>query len=214
MADAAVLLVEGPEDRHVVTHLCRHHRISVCDRDTDEGIRIKDKNGYDNLRKTLDVELDASGLEYLGVVVDADTDLHRRWVSLRDKLHECGYNQLPDTPDPNGAIISQEAKPTVGIWIMPDNSITSGMLEHFVSFLVPDGDRLWPYAMECVDRIAEHERPFPEQHLRKAHIHTWLAWQKEPGVPFGLAITKKYLNADASHAHRLIDWLRRLFPHY
>ncbi|MDQ3882101.1 MAG: hypothetical protein M3249_02935, partial [Thermoproteota archaeon] len=45
----------------------------------------------------------------------------------------------------------------------------------------------------------------------KAQLHTWLSWQHEPGTPLGLAITKRYLEADTLHAQRLITWIRRLF---
>ena len=45
----------------------------------------------------------------------------------------------------------------------------------------------------------------------KAHVHTWLAWQKEPGKPMGQAITKRYLDANAPHAQQLIVWIRKLF---
>jgi hypothetical protein len=45
----------------------------------------------------------------------------------------------------------------------------------------------------------------------EACIHTWLAWQKEPGKPMGVAITARYLDATTSHAQQLISWIRRLF---
>lgn len=45
----------------------------------------------------------------------------------------------------------------------------------------------------------------------KAYLHTWLAWQEEPGKPMGQAITKKYVDAQAPHAQLLISWLRQLF---
>lgn len=51
----------------------------------------------------------------------------------------------------------------------------------------------------------------PVAHQPKAHIHTWLAWQEEPGTPMGLAITKRYLNADAPYVQQLMDWISRLF---
>jgi hypothetical protein len=38
-------------------------------------------------------------------------------------------------------------------------------------------------------------RKFALGHFAKAHIHTWLAWQSDPGTPMGLALTKKYLDA-------------------
>jgi hypothetical protein len=45
----------------------------------------------------------------------------------------------------------------------------------------------------------------------KAQLHTWLAWQEQPGTPLGLAITNRYLDADALHAQQLMDWIRQLF---
>ncbi|MGH9803043.1 MAG: DUF3226 domain-containing protein, partial [Blastocatellia bacterium] len=35
--------------------------------------------------------------------------------------------------------------------------------------------------------------------------------QKEPGAPLGSAINKRYLDADAIHAQKLMEWVRRLF---
>ena len=110
-----------------------------------------------------------------------------------------------------GTIVEQMDLPGVGIWLMPDNTVP-GTLEHFIAFLVDRNDPLWERAKDCVEQIPEASRRFPVIHLLKAHIHTWLAWQKEPGVPFGLAITMKYLDAEEAHAQQFIAWLHRLFP--
>jgi hypothetical protein len=93
---------------------------------------------------------------------------------------------------------------------MPDNTVP-GMLEDFCRLLIPTNDPLWIRALRAVQAIPESERLFSVQHAAKANIHTWLAWQEEPGKPIGQAITKKYLDADAPHALRLIAWLRSLF---
>ena len=42
-------------------------------------------------------------------------------------------------------------------------------------------------------------------------IHTWLAWQDDPGRPFGQAVTKRYFDSDGPHVQGLLDWLTRLF---
>ncbi len=55
------------------------------------------------------------------------------------------------------------------------------------------------------------EETFSEIHLSKAQIHAYLAWQKEPGKPFGTAITAKYLQADNPHCEKFVEWLKRLF---
>ncbi|MGH2495980.1 MAG: DUF3226 domain-containing protein [Ktedonobacteraceae bacterium] len=60
-------------------------------------------------------------------------------------------------------------------------------------------------------KMLEEDYRFRNAHESKARIHTWLAWQKEPGKPMGQAITARYLDADALHARQLIAWIRKLF---
>lgn len=202
MADTRVLLVEGRDDEHVFYNLLEYHQVP-------ERFKIKNKEGISKLLDTLDVELLASDLQCLGIVVDADLDINARWQSFLTILGRSGYTSLPSLPDTMGTIIQQDGKPSVGIWLMPDNTL-SGMLEDFVSFLVPTDDLLWPKVERCIQDIPEAQQLF-KPHFVKAYIHTWLAWQQEPGAPLGLAIKKRYLDADAPHAQTLIAWIRRLF---
>ncbi|HEX6557284.1 MAG TPA: DUF3226 domain-containing protein [Ktedonobacteraceae bacterium] len=197
------LLVEGQDDAQVFFHLLRHYQL-------DNQIKIEYKVGIHKLLDELDVELDRSGLARLGIVVDADTDIAIRWQSLRDKLIEAGYTTVPRFPDPEGTTLKQEGRPIVGLWLMPDNTIP-GMLEDFMSLLIPAGDILWPMAQDIVQQVIAKDRRFPQTQEMKANIHTWLAWQEEPGKPMGQAITKRYLKANAPHAEKLIDWIRQLF---
>ena len=206
MADANVLLVEGKDDKHVFYALLKHYQVPDL-------FEVKSKEGIDNLLRTLPTELKRSDLEHLGIVVDANTDLGGRWASLRNILMRAGEVDVPEQPDPNGTIVVLERLDravNVGIWLMPDNQLP-GMLESFIQFLVPAGDVLWPRAVACVEQLPEEERRFHPNHRMKANVHTWLAWQEDPGTPLGLAITKCYLDADAPHAQRLIDWIGRLF---
>ncbi len=197
------LLVEGTDDRHVLYALLKHHAVA-------ETFAITDKKGINNILGTLEVELIASDRDHLGIIIDADDDIALRWQSLQDILHSSGYGTIPDQPDPDGTIILEPGKPDVGIWIMPDNALP-GMLEDFIRFLVPPGDSLWPHAVRCTEAIGGPERRFIPRHLQKATVHAWLAWQEDPGSPLGQAITKRYCDADAPHAQRLIAWIKRLF---
>lgn len=198
-----LIVTEGKDDVYVFHHLLAHSKI-------EEGvIEFKSYGGDTILLEALPEQLRASELERLGIVVDADTDLNTRWDSLKSILSKAGYLNLPGSPIPEGTVIKQEHLPVVGIWIMPDNKLP-GMLEDFVGFLVPPGDPLWEQAKACLDEIPEPQRKF-KKHFAKAHIHTWLAWQEEPGTPLGSAINKRYLDADAPHATKLMDWVRRLF---
>lgn len=204
MANSNIVLVEGKNDKHVICHLLNHYAIP-------EGrIAFKDKEGINNMLESLPIELRASELERLGIVIDADINLTSRWQSLRDTLIKSGYVGVPDIPEARGTIIHETDRPIVGIWLMPDNKLP-GMLEDFVSFLVPAGDPLWSKASDCISGISEAHQRFPTGHRIKAHIHTWLAWQKEPGTPLGSAITKRYLDAEAPHARLLMNWIQALF---
>lgn len=196
------LLVEGKDDAIVVANLCKVTGFP------DNAFQIKEKGGYDKLRDSIEVELDDSNLQFLGILVDADVDIQGRWGSLRDKLLTAGYNDLPRQPAPDGIIVTQARRPTVGVWIMPDNTLP-GELEDFIPYLIPATDTLWPRAKDCVKLIPTP--PFSEGDTSKAYIHTWLAWQEQPGRPFGLAITKRWLEPGAPQVSRFMDWLRRLF---
>ncbi len=93
---------------------------------------------------------------------------------------------------------------------MPDNT-QLGMLEDLARQLIAPRDQLWDHVEACIDTIPLDERPWRSSYLIKAQMHTWLAWQEEPGAPIGLAITRRYLDADAPQVQPLIQWIRRLF---
>ncbi len=52
---------------------------------------------------------------------------------------------------------------------------------------------------------------FPEAKRLKAVLHTWLAWQERPGVPYGLAIKARYFGHDSPAARAFVEWFRRVF---
>ena len=91
---------------------------------------------------------------------------------------------------------------------MPDNQL-DGTLEDFLKFLVPEGDPLLPYAEQTLNNLPETHFTSPRR--PKALMHTWLAWQNEPGKPYGQAISAKYLNTDLPMAKTFANWLRRTF---
>lgn len=201
--NANYLLVEGSDNAQVVFHFLRRYRLEKL-------INIQDKKGINQLLDELDVELDRSGLKRLSVIVDVDSDITMRWQSIRDRLYQSGYTSVPLHPEQDGTIIEQVGRPKVGIWLMPNNK-TVGMLEDFITFLVPPNDVLWPMAENIVEQVVQKERRFPATQVQKARLHTWLAWQAEPGKPMGQAITKKYFDTSLPESQRLLIWLRRVF---
>ena len=201
-----VLLVEGTDDEHVLKHVCGNRGLPHFD-------QVKSYGGADALLEAVPPELRASNEpgDIVGLVVDADTDLDARWQSIRDRLTEIGYPNVPAAPDPAGTVLDPPAGsllPRTGVWLMPDNS-TPGILEDFLQFLVPAPDALLDHVKASVDSIPD--RRFSLNDEPKAVIHTWLAWQKEPGRPYGTAITARYLDPDVPQVDVLAAWLRRLF---
>lgn len=198
------LVVEGPNDKHVLFALVAYHNFKP-------EFVIKDEEGLPNLLLRLPAQLmPTSGLDRLGIIIDADAAIRNRWESIKKILEKAGYSDVPVDPDPNGTVIDHEFLPRVGVWIMPDNS-PPGMLEDYLTYLVPGGDRLFARANQVLDEIPKEERRFADHHRSKALLHTWLAWQEDPGTPLGWAITKRYFTADSHQVTKLISWLTRLF---
>ncbi len=207
MAAKRILLVEGNDDEHVLKAVCGKRNGPHLD-------EIKPHGGVDRLLESLPVRLKASvDGEIVGVVIDADTDLIARWRSLQDRLNQVGYQDVPGSPSPEGTIIDPPLGtllPRVGIWIMPDNQ-SAGILESFLRFLVPAGSGLFDHVESSVAAIPDSELRFSQLAKPKALIHTWLAWQEEPGRPLGLAITARYLDPDVTQVDVLVSWLNRLY---
>ena len=133
MAGRKILLVEGTDDEHVLKHICGNRGVARLD-------EVKPHGSVDTLLESIPVRLKASEEgDIVGVVIDADTDVKARWHSLRDRLINVGYQNVPADPTLDGTILDPPARtllPRVGVWIMPDNR-TSGILEDFLRFLVP-----------------------------------------------------------------------------
>ena len=197
------LLVEGMDDLHVVSALMMHHK-------HPQTFKIEEKGGITEVFKVLPVQLKGSDIGALGVLVDADENAVDRWNSIANILNHAGYEDVPAAPPPDGLVLRCQGLPDFGAWLMPDNSLP-GMLEDFVSYLVPANDDLWPIVIESVKSLPKPNIKFKERHLCKAHIHTWLAWQEDPGTPLGLSITKKYLDAESNNCKPFLKWITELF---
>ena len=82
------LLVEGNDDLHVVLALCQKFSIN-------ENFEIIDSKGIDKLFLQLPIRLKQSGIETLGIIVDADVEIKKRWTTLHSifsKQDCCQYH--------------------------------------------------------------------------------------------------------------------------
>ena len=209
MPGRKILLVEGKDDEHVLKHICGNRGVpttTISSQPIGDAKRLLDAASPSASLRASNEEGDA-----VGVVIDADMDLDARWRSIHSRLLAVGYTNVPQLPDPNGTILSPpngSLLPKTGIWIMPDN-MTSGILEDFLRFLIPQPDPLFQHATTSVNAVPEQR--FTDLDRPKALIHTWLAWQEEPGRPYGTAITARFLNPNLPQADILASWLKRLF---
>ena len=206
MAGRTIMLVEGTDDKHVVMHICGNHSIPHLD-------EIKEHGGIEGVLENFPIELKFASdeVDVVGVVVDADESVASRWQGLHDILRSAGYEDIPDRPNPEGTILfppTDSVLPRAGVWIMPDNR-TDGKLEDFLRLLVPQPSPLFDHAVASVDSVPE--RRFSENDRIKALIHTWLAWQREPGKPYGTAISAGFLDSGSADAVAFASWIRRLF---
>jgi hypothetical protein len=202
------LLVEGRDDQHSVVHLLRRHGYDWDDTSISRPY-VAPKDGFDELLAAVPVAVKGP-YDRIGVIIDANTSLADRWAQIRGRMTPTGV-VLPPTPDPNGTIVNgTRAESLIGFWLMPDNQ-TAGRLEDFLRRLVPETDTTWPFADEVVDAARRRGARCRKADHIKSVIHTWLAWQEEPGLPLGTAIRAHSFLHDTEEAHRFVSWFRRLF---
>ena len=197
------LLLEGNDDQHVIWALCEKINIP-------ETFDVIDCEGIDKLNEQIPVRFKQSGIESLGIIIDADSEIKSRWTSLRSLLSAQNFN-VPDELPLTGLVIKNDSNIKVGVWIMPNYNL-NGMLEDFISFLVPKDDKLLPIVNSTLEDIERKKlNKYASIHKSKAVIHSWLAWQEDPGTPMGLGITKRYLTTDEATCSLLIRWIDELF---
>lgn len=193
------LLVEGPDDEHVVRHLCEQFRVLPS-------FEIIQKEGIRNLLPSIPIELNVSGRKVLGILVDANDNPEARWQAIMDKLSKLNA-ELPSAPMPMGTII--EGNPRVGIWMMPDN-MAAGELENFIALLIPQHDPVWPLSQAYIRKIPPKERRFAAGKTLRAQVHAWLAARERPRR-MGAAIGAGDLDTTVKVSRDFTAWLQALF---
>ena len=212
----ATLYVEGKDDLNSIIHLLRRHFIDTSEAKRSFDIRCArsgDESETESVETLLRVMCDAirqSRALPVGFVVDADSRVQDRWNAVRDRLESLGVD-CPRLPVEGGFVAEvHRFRTSVGVWMMPNNADT-GMLEHFLYGLIASGDLLLPIAQDATKAAISEDRRFPEIHEHKAIVHTWLAWQEKPGLPFGTAIKAEYFRHDSANALAFVSWFKRLF---
>lgn len=212
-----LLLVEGSTEKRAIPELVEANGISWEVSPKTPIVFIDDYAGGDTKvvkPAVISNELNVANRQALGLIVDADENCINRWQSIRNAC----INFIPDLPQdipPEGLVHKTEkknGKPVkFGVWIMPDNQ-TSGMLETFLAYLVKDEQEvLWQYSKQVVSEAKSKGANYKPTHIDKANIHTWLAWQNEPGSQLHIAVKKKILDPQHPKAQAFINWFKALY---
>ncbi|KKZ15405.1 MAG: hypothetical protein TH68_00535 [Candidatus Synechococcus spongiarum 142] len=211
------LYVEGTDDIHVVRHLLHRHGIDILyrhgiDTNKPENVpEIKETNGIEKLLGRIKTDIQVSNDRSVGFVLDADDTPPDRWSAVRGRLREVGMNPPETMPDNGYVDDSEKYRARVGVWLMPGNQ-QAGALEEFLADLVPEGNLLLELAKSSTEEARSKGATFPDSKRSKAVLHTWLAWQTDPGLPYGSAIKAHFFRHDSPVATAFITWYRRLFP--
>jgi hypothetical protein len=202
------LLVEGPDDQYSVIHLMARHGF---DWDDESRVRpcVSSLGGVEQLLRAFPVAIKGT-YERIGIVLDANSNPAGRWEQIRNRAEKLGLS-VPDSLASDGTLIpGRKPGSRIGIWLMPDNQ-SEGTLENFLSELVPFGDSIWSYADEVVIEASRRGARYQEKDRSKSRLHTWLAWQEKPGLPFGIAMKAELFEKESEAARRFVAWFNRLF---
>lgn len=202
------LLVEGNEDLHVILAFWNNAQLP-------EVFDIIDCHSITKLLDNLKLRLTTpQNNERIGIVVDADEDISARWDAIKNRLDSTGMYNCKNLELPgDGLVLAAENPdyPTIGVWVMPNNKLP-GMLEDFVATLAEPNDPLMVRADEVLDQLEKEKiQKYRSVHRAKAKIHSYLAWQDEPGKPMGTSITAHVLNPECLSGQLFLDWLKKIF---
>jgi hypothetical protein len=213
------LHVEGRDDLYVIAELLKASGFQMDkeprDVQIDEAAKGDEGHGRDKVLALIKTAVKASTGNAVAFVIDADKSASATWNAIRHRIEEAikdagGKSKLPQPFPGEGVVIDlPELKSRVGVWVMPDNS-NPGILEDFLKELVTSGNNLIPHAESSTDEAIKLGAGFSKEAKSKAVIHAWLAWQEQPGCPFGIAIKSRYFDADASSAKKFLEWVRKL----
>ena len=214
--------VEGSDDFHAILHLLRQHNLSrettpqfppfrpPKDRPPEDEDDGESRQGKRSVLDAVETDIKANPNNSVGFVLDADDDVQGSWDAVAHRLNKVDVDVSAGI-SPQGFLgRSSDYGTRVGVWLMPDNE-RDGELEDFLEDLVDEDNLLFPYAFEATRCAKSRGATFPDGKTGKAVLHTWLAWQEEPGRPYGRAIGNGYLRHDSDAALRFVAWFRQLF---
>lgn len=211
MPDNPKLRVEGKDDQHAIVQLLIQHGIDYNTKPWPANYpEFVESGGVTEMLDGMKLSIEAAGRKSIGFVLDADSSLQSRWESVCGRLRKVGF-EPPSSPPADGFIeYTEEYKATVGVWLMPDNQ-QGGKLETFLRTLIDEHNGLFEHATVSTNQAKKLGAKFSDPDAEKAVLHAWLAWQKDPGCPFGSAIKARFFTHESPAAAAFVAWFKRLY---
>lgn len=203
------IYVEGNDDINPLIHLLIRHGIDFNAKPFPAAIpRFIPMGNKERLLENMPDAISVSPGKSVGFIVDADSPLSACWDAISCRLKKEAKIDVPKIPPAEGFIgYSSRFKATVGIWLMPDNQC-DGKLEDFLRSLIAENDTLIVFAGEATEQAKRSGATFTDPDFPKAQLHTWLAWQQEPGCPYGTAMKAHFFRHDAPAAMAFVNWFK------
>lgn len=199
------LFVEGTDDEHAIGQLLVRRGF-----DPLALPEFKESGSKKEVLRAIRVAVRAATGGSVGFVLDGNDDPKATWESAAARLRDVGVETPAGIPAGGFAGESEDYGTRVGVWLMPDNRQT-GALEDFLQDLIDEGDPLLPHAEESAGRAKDLGARFGRTAVLKAVLHSWLAWQEEPGRPYGVAVKARYFGATSTAAEQFLTWFERVF---
>lgn len=205
--ERSTLFVEGEDDKHAIEHLLLRRRMR---KEVEWFPVLKPVGSVEELLATIEDAVMAGTGGITGFVPDANGSPTDRWQDVVRELAKTGM-MPPSTAPIEGYIgFCDLYRTRVGVWVMPDNRC-AGAIEEFLLALIDPADPLLNHAERASAEALALGAAFPEFARRKAELRAWLAWQENPGFPYGRALARNYFDSDRSAADPFVDWFTRLF---
>jgi len=207
----STIRVEGRDDMFALVNLLIRHGVDYDSRPWPAGFpEFQVAGSVTQLLDTMAIGVQVGGERTIGFVLDADSPLVDRWQGVSNRLQTVDVD-VPKRPPTEGFVgKSATYNCTVGVWLMPDNQ-QDGKLETFLQTLIHESDPLIDHATSATDTAKRLGGQFTEPDRIKAVLHAWLAWQREPGRPYGTAIKAKYFQHESRAARTFVVWFKSLF---
>lgn len=204
-----ILFVEGPNDREIIYRIENEYSLrDIC--------VVKPCDSVDEAKSKFELYINenASKVQAVGLVIDADQDFEARWNSLKNMLNMTSNYDVPQELPVDGLVLYSKKGvrcPKVGLWIMPNNH-DSGMIEDFLLSQIDRDKSLMHYIDDVLLTLKQNGmQKFKDVHLSKAKAHTFLAWQDTPGCSLAIAIEHNYFNRYGILFNTFANWMQRLY---